>query len=174
MAALAALGALLIHQLAYLIATPFSALPAVGDHGHLSTQWALVTPAAVVAASFFVLRQVRSLHLGRTVNRNHLALASASMFLGQELVETLLGGENAIGALTHPAALIGFLLAPLVAIAISHLLSEASELVARLFHAPAPLEHPRSLVMPRPVADAAPSLCDLTGTPSRGPPRARL
>lgn len=175
LAALAALGALLIHQLAYLLATLFTSLPTGvnADHGHLGTQWALVTPFAVLAASVFVLRQVRNLHLGRGLQRLPLATLSGSMFLGQELVETHLGGDNPLTVLTHPAALIGLALAPLVAITISHLLAEASELVARFLRQTTPMNGRRAPVPPRPAGDAAPSLCDLSGTPSRGPPVVR-
>ncbi len=50
----AALGALFTHQLAYPIASLLG-LDAVSasDHGHLSMQWAIVTPAAVAGTCAF-------------------------------------------------------------------------------------------------------------------------
>lgn len=169
------MGALVVHQLAYLLVYPVAAVraDALADHSHLSLQWALVTPTAVIAASTLVLLQVRSLELGRQLGRRRLGGLTGAMFLGQEIVEAQLNGENPLLVLTHPAAMIGVILAPLVALVITLVLGEASELVARFLRSPLPVAAIRSASVPRPKAVLAPRGRGFTCAPSRGPPRVR-
>ena len=168
--ALAALCALVVHQLAYLTAYPLvAARPNIAtEHGHITTQWALVTPLAVLAAAGFVVQQLRSLHVGRQLRCRDLAVVTTLLFIGQETFESLAGGDLHAVA-TNPAAIIGVLLAPLVAAVVVHLLHEASELIARFLEIPSVIAHGRAAV-PRPAEDA-PLIGRLIGaSPSRGPP----
>lgn len=169
------MGALVVHQLAYLLTYPVAAVraDALADHSHLSLQWVLLTPTAVIAASTFVLLQVRSLELGQRLGRRRLGGLTGAMFLGQEIIEAQLSGENPLLVLTHPAAVIGVVLAPLVALIITLVLGEASELVAQFLRSPLPIATKRAASVPRPGADLAPRGPRITCAPSRGPPPVR-
>ncbi|MEE9415688.1 MAG: hypothetical protein V3V01_10415 [Acidimicrobiales bacterium] len=130
--ALAALGSLVIHQIAYLLAYPV--LQPGGDelidHSHMATQWAVVTPVAIVMAAVVVLRQARQLGLANPLHTTALASSAAFLFVGQEVIESLLAGRSLLGALSQPAIGFGLLIAPAVAWFIVRLLRSASIFVA--------------------------------------------
>jgi len=170
--ALAALVALLVHQLAYLTAFPLLTLHAdhVGDHRHLSTQWALITPLAVSAAAGVIVRQVRSLGLAPGVDWRPLALLGAGFFAGQEAIESVVqtGGLEAVAV--NPATWIGLLLAPALARAVVAVLRQASELAARCLERPHAPALP-ACVVARPTDDRARTNRILGPCSPRGPPR---
>lgn len=144
---LAGLVALVVHQLAYLAAYPVAEVraEALVGHGHLPTQWVILTPLAVVAATVSILRQVRQLELGSDANWMTVAGGGMAVFAIQELVETQLRGEPLVALAANPVLWIGLGLAPIVAVAMVLALRQTSELIARYLRIPAPL--------PRPVRD---------------------
>ena len=131
--ALGALGALVTHELAYLaIAALTVGQPSHSDHRHLSLQWAAVAPVALVAASLWVLRTLRSLGYRRaSLSVPRLGANVVAFFVVQEVLEGLLTGHGPAQSLTHPATVAGVVLAPLVAWAIARLLGSAADVAAR-------------------------------------------
>lgn len=136
--ALAALASLVVHQLAYLLAYPLGPLSIgnFGDHGHVSAQWAVVTPVAVLSAVALILRQVRNLTSLRggvpeSVCPRTIAMIAGALFVGQETIEGLVAGQSVWQVLTHPAVLLGVLLVPLVALVIVRVLHRVGEIVAQ-------------------------------------------
>lgn len=172
-AALAALLALVIHQLAYLLAYPVAATRTdqLADHGHLSTQWALVTPVAVLAAAGFIIRQIRQLGLGRSLDARWLGVLGGSAFFVQEFIEAGLGPDGFGAVATNPAVWIGLAVTPLVAYGLERILHQATELVARLLDGPPPVDIIRAATLPRPGDDPRLSGIQLAAVPARGPPR---
>ncbi len=170
-AALAALGSLVVHQLAYLLVFPLEATRAarLADHGHLDVQWALVLPPAVVAVTWFILQQVRALGLGRRLHPGTLTGATVGLFATQETVETVLRGEAAWRVLANPAVVLGLVLAPLVAWAFVRMLGAVSDLVLRLRSVPVAAAVARRPAI-LPSSDRVPTSSFLLGTPTRGPP----
>ncbi len=133
----AALGALVTHQLAYLV-VPLLGLNAgaTTDHGHISLQWAVLTPLAVAAAAAFIIRQLRSLGFRSTISGRNLGVWIIGFFLVQETIEGLVGGHSLVELAQHPAIAAGVLLAPLVGWVMSRLLAGVTELAARLLARP--------------------------------------
>lgn len=164
----AALGALVTHQVAYLLAA--AADPGSGpltDHGHLSLQWAIVTPLAVGAAAGFVVWQLKSLGFRSHLSAGHLGSMVVAFFLVQESLEGLAAGVSIGRLLQHPAIAIGVLMAPIVGWLLSRLLAGVTELAARLLATadlPSPISRP--LLVPLPVS------CRSTGAGSPSRPRA--
>ena len=169
--ALAALGALVIHQLAYLFAFPLADIRAarLAGHEHLSTQWALVTPLAVVAASTLILRQIKHLRLGSDLRAGPLAALSGLFFLAQETIEAATQGVGIASTLANPATTIGLLLAPFVGLAFVGTLHRATELVAGLLATPAAVSFPQ-VSFPRPTDERRSSDRLVLSTSPRGPP----
>ncbi|MEM7323694.1 MAG: hypothetical protein AAF531_11470 [Actinomycetota bacterium] len=129
---LAALGALVTHQIAYLLAGAVAGgNVAVTDHGHLSVQWAVVTPVAVAAAALFIIWQLRSLGFRSNLSARSMGAMVGGFFVVQELIEGFVSGRSAVATMTHPAILIGIAIAPIVAWFIARLLSGVTELAAR-------------------------------------------
>ena len=174
--ALGALGSLVVHQLAYLAVYPSEAHRAAElvDHGHLSTQWALVAPAAVVAAAVFILRQARDLGLGRDLSAVRLASAVAMAFGVQELAETVIAGAAPWSVLANPAVLVGLVLTPVVGLAFARMLGAVSEVVRRFRLAESRVvrREPAARTS-RPRSDRAPSVHWFVAGPTRGPPPVR-
>lgn len=142
---LAALTSLVMHQLGYLLAIPAMGdtavggtavgntavgNTAVGDHGHLSAQWAIVTPVAVISAVVMILRQVRNLGVAPAFQSSRLAAVAGVLFVAQETTEALVAGQSIGSVASHPAVWIGLLLAPLVALAVVRLLRRVGDIVA--------------------------------------------
>lgn len=171
--ALAALAALVIHQVAYLLAFPIGEVRAdqLTDHGHLATQWTIITPTAILAASWVVLRQVRQLGLAPNLRWTSLAALSTVMFVGQEAVEAVVQTGELATLISNPAALIGVALAPLVALSIAWVLREATEFIARLIERPTVVGFPHRS-FPRPEADLRAADRSILGSSPRGPPLA--
>ncbi|MGI9612913.1 MAG: hypothetical protein ACR2QO_08400 [Acidimicrobiales bacterium] len=130
---IAALGALVTHQLAYLV-TSVLGLQATSpsDHGHLSTQWAIVAPLAVGAAAGFVVWQLKALGFRAAVSIRQLSVFVAIFFLAQEAIEGLLEGLSLAQLLGNPALLAGLTIAPAVAWLLNRVLTGVTELAARL------------------------------------------
>lgn len=166
-AAVAALGALVIHQLGYAMATATGQLGTISDHGHLTAQWAVLTPLAIVGAVVLVLRQIRNLGY-RPCGPLPLAAASGVLFLVQEAVEGASNGSMIGGLLTVPV-LAGLATAPLVAAVIVRLLSDVAEVVARFVTTPGPIATAASPFAP-PVGFRCRPQLSLALAPSRGPP----
>lgn len=137
-AVLAALGSLVIHQFAYLLAFPATrhAGEALVEHGHMTTQWAIVTPLAIVMAVVAVLRQARQLGLTNPLRVSTLGSSAALLFVGQELVESFIAGRSVLEAFAQPALVLGVVVAPLVAWFIVRLLRQATILVGQLIAGP--------------------------------------
>ncbi len=123
--ALGALGSLVVHQLAYAVVSR----PGTG-HGHLSIQWAIITPLAVILAAGTVLRQVRQLGVHCPTTGLRVGLVSGSMFAIQEMIEAGLAGGSIGTVLVDASTVVGLLIAPLVGVAIAALLRRAAEAVA--------------------------------------------
>lgn len=150
----AALGALVTHQMAYLVAPALGSTAVTTDHGHLPLQWAIVTPAAVAAVAGFIVWQLRSLGFRSDLSARSMAATVAGFFALQELIEGFVAGRSAVATLTLPAVLIGVVLAPLVAWGLVRLLSEVTDLAARF-------------VGPRPVVSFPPAKPALIPVPVR-------
>ncbi|MEL7156666.1 MAG: hypothetical protein AAFN30_08715 [Actinomycetota bacterium] len=172
--ALAALGSLVIHQLAYLAAYPVEATRAaqLADHGHMSAQFALVTPVAVVAAACFILRQVQGLGLGRRLSARRLTMASSGLFLAQEAIEATVRGDAPWSIVAHPAIVLGLALAPLVALGFRRMLEVVEHAVRRLRPPSSLVAVPRVAVL-RPRSDRPLTARFLPAGPTRGPPLVR-
>lgn len=109
------LGSLVVHQFAYLLASPlFAGRLAALDHSHLSTQQLLVTPFAVAACAAFIVRKIRSLGLTADISASSVLLVLIVLFVGQEAAEFALQGHSPLDVLTHPPVPLGIVLAPLV------------------------------------------------------------
>lgn len=172
LAALAALGSLVVHQLAYLAAYPVQATRAaqLADHGHLTTQFALVTPIAVVVAAAFILRQAKGLGLAARLRARQLTVATWVLFAAQETIETVLRGEPAWSVITQSAVVLGLLITPLAALGFRRMLQVVEEVVRQWYdHRPVapPAPRPRAL---RPVSDRPLAARFLPTGPTRGPP----
>ncbi len=130
----AALGALITHQLAYLAANSLAGFdPSSGpDHGHLPLQWTLVTPLAVGGAGCFIVWQLRQLGFQSLISPRKLSALVVAFFAIQELAEGLFDGRSALSTITSPAVLLGFGIAPAVAWLLTRLLRSVTELVAAL------------------------------------------
>ncbi|MEM8925613.1 MAG: hypothetical protein AAGD35_19075 [Actinomycetota bacterium] len=176
LAALAALASLVTHQLAYLAVYPVEAtrVAKLADHGHLGTQWALVTPVAVVAASWFILRQIGDLGIGRGLSGRRLGGAATALFALQETLETTARGEAVWAVFTHPAIVLGLVLAPVVGWAFARMLGVVETAVRRL-RSPAPTAtfDRRRPTVHRPSSDRRPTILFLSSAPTRGPPVVR-
>lgn len=161
----AALGALVTHQVAYLLASVLATTIGMTaaettDHGHLSVQWAIVTPLAVAAAAAFILWQLRTLGFRSGLSARSMAVMVASFFVVQELIEGFVSGRSAIATLTHPAIVIGIAVAPVVAWVMSRLLAGVTELAARFVRPPSAISFPTSgpRLVPVPVRYQSTSL----------------
>lgn len=167
--AVAALGALVLHQLVYLVLAGAGGLHLTGEHGHLSTQWAVLAPAAVLGAAALVLRQIKQLGY-QLVSAGRLATASGVLFLCQESIESTLAGNSGLSFLLSPAALLSVALAPLVGWTLVAALTTVAEAVAGFVAAISP-----TLVGadPAPIATflAVDTSVILGQSPARGPPR---
>lgn len=174
LAALGALGSLVVHQLAYLAAYPVEAARAaqLADHGHLSAQFALITPVAVIAATGFILRQVHGLGLGRQISARRLTFASSGLFVIQETIEALMRGESPLALATNPAIILGLLFAPLVAFGFRRMLEVVERAVRRLCQV-APSAATARIVVLRPTSDRPLSVRFIPAGPTRGPPAVR-
>jgi len=135
LATLSALSALVIHQVAYLAALPFSSpdpVTVLGNHNHLAAQWALTTPIAVLAAAAAVVSGLRRFGSIDTIDHRRLAIGSASLFAAQEVIEAIShsGGISGLGSM--PSFYLGLLAAPLVALIMARAVHTVSQLAARL------------------------------------------
>lgn len=143
----AALGALVTHQIAYLLASLLSVVAGVAvaessDHGHLSLQWAIVAPAAVAAAAGFILWQLKTLGFRTGLSARSMTMLVVAFFLIQESVEGFVSGRSLAATLSHPAIIIGVVIAPLVAWVMSRALAGVTELAARFVNRPPAIVFP--------------------------------
>ncbi len=163
---LAALGALVVHHFAYLFSGLIGGGGTATDHGHLSLQWAIVSPLVVLAVSGFAVRQFRELGFRLSLSLRALSGFIIGFFLLQELVEGLIDGRSPLTVVAHPAIAIGVVLAPLVAWLLTKLMAGVTELAARLLSEP-PFGGPpdRPILIPLPVR--------VSSTNSRSPSRPR-
>lgn len=163
----AALGALVTHQLAYLLVPllGFNAA-AASDHGHISLQWALITPVAVAAMAGFIVWQLRSLGFRSALSARSLGLWIVGFFLIQESIEGVAGGHSLLELATHPAIAAGVVLGPIVGWLISRLLAGVAELAAKFLVRPSFGVAPKAQLIPIPVRSKSVRV----GSPSR--PRA--
>ena len=130
---LAALGALVTHQLAYTLAPLSGSAPvAPSDHGHLSLQWAIVTPLAVAGVAALIVWQLKSLGFRSVVPARKLGALIVGFFLVQEMIEGLAAGHTAGGVLTNPAVVAGVIIGPLIAWLLSRVLAGVTDLAVRL------------------------------------------
>lgn len=170
--ALASLASLVVHQFAYLFAYPTVALrtAALGDHGHLSAQWAIVTPLAVTAAVAIILRQVRNLGVSSPFRARWLALLAGSAFLGQETIEGIGAGLTFAEIVTQPAIWLGVALAPMVSMVILRLLRRVGDFVAEKARARvnSPCDIDAAIVSPQRVRVSS-AVFESVAAP-RGPP----
>jgi hypothetical protein len=148
----AALGALATHHIAYLLAPMlgFNRSVATG-HGHLSLQWAVVTPLAVIATTLFIVWQLRSLGFRSNLSGRALGQWTVGFFIVQESIEGLVAGQNLLELATHPAIVAGVLLGPIVGWALARLLAEVTELAAKLLGGASSGVPPRGRLIPIPV-----------------------
>ena len=167
----AALGALLTHQFGYLIASvvPGQTGAPVTDHGHLSLQWALITPFAVLGAVGFLVWQLRNLGFRSVVSVRALTSLIIGLFLFQEAVETMVAGHGLVSLASNAALFVGVAVAPIVAWAIAKLLEGVTELAARFFES-APTITPSARLVPIPVLVRWSSRDRSRSTRSRAPP----
>ncbi len=130
----AAVAALVVHQLAYLVVYPsfVDRADALGEHGHVSVQWALATPLAVLAATVFILRQVRNLGVAAPVRTLPISATAAALFVAQELTEGAIKGTSVVEGLQNPALILGVCIAPLVVSAMFRTLRSVGEFVVDL------------------------------------------
>lgn len=150
---IAALGALIVHQVAYFAAPGLTAalgveLPEAADHSHLSTQWAVVAPLAVVATAGFVIWQIRGFGFRSALSWRYLGGLVGGFFLVQEVIEGAVSGHSIASVLTHPAVLLGLVLAPLIGWVLSRALSGVTELARRLLSPPTPTPKPAKTLWP--------------------------
>ncbi len=127
----AALGVLLVHELAYALAgwlhvDHHSTAP---DHHHQSVLMAVIGPIALLCAVAMVIRQARRLGLRISVSPSQMTAMVSALYLLQESIEVSQSGGG-IGALvTNRAVMFGLALAPLIAWALAALLTQAAALV---------------------------------------------
>lgn len=165
---IAALGALVTHQLAYLAASLVGVgWTATGDHQYLSLQWAIVAPAAVIGAAIFVVWQLRWLGFCSAIPARQLATLVTGFFLAQELIEGLAGGHSLAELPAHPTIIAGIIIGPVVGWAMARLLAGVTELAARLLTSPSFL---LPTVVLQPIAIPVRRSSTTAGSPSR--PRA--
>ncbi len=175
-AALAGLGALVVHQLAYLLASALATVSTgvgggpVTDHGHLTTMWAVATPLAVIAAACFVLRQIRDLGYRTPLTARAMTAGISGVFVAQEAIEYALAGISPLELASSPAIWIGLLLALPVAFALRGSLRQVSALVARFVERRATIDFERSSFGTSLTMSWQPVLL-VVATPTRGPPR---
>lgn len=164
----AALGALVTHQLAYLVASLIGLnFVAPSDHGHLSLQWAIVAPVAVGSTAAFIVWQLKSLGFRSVLPVRQLSALVVGFFLIQETIEGLAGGYSVADLASHPAIAAGVLIGPLVAWVMSRALAGVTEIAARLLARPLPvISVERIQLIPVPVRYSS----SLVTSPSR--PRA--
>lgn len=164
----AALGALVTHQLAYLVASLIGLnFVTPSDHGHLSLQWAIVAPVAVGSTAAFIVWQLKSLGFRSVLPVRQLSALVVGFFLIQETIEGLAGGYSVADLATHPAIAAGVLIGPLVAWVMSRALAGVTEFAARLLARPLPvISVERLQLIPVPVRYSS----SLVASPSR--PRA--
>ena len=128
-----ALGALVTHQIAYLLMSLVGLrFTALSDHAHLATQWAIVAPLAVGAASAFIIWQLRGLGFRSNMSVRALSGLIAGFFVAQETIEGLLGGHSPLQVIAHPAVITGLIIAPLVAWVLTRVMAGVAELAAKL------------------------------------------
>ncbi len=163
-----ALGALITHQIAYLLVSLIGLrFASLSDHGHLSLQWAVVAPLAVGAIAWFIIRQLQGLGFRSSMSARYLSALVAGFFIVQETIEGLLSGLSVVEIATHPAVLAGLAIGPAVAWFLCRFMAEVTELAARFlngldFGYPAP----RAELIPIPVR------CTSTTVGPRSRPRA--
>ncbi len=172
---LAALGSLVTHQIAYVVVLAAGVMSRTDmtAHGHLATQWALVTPIAVLATSGFIVRQVQRLGLSNPLPVRSLAMLTSAMFVAQEMIESVVAGRSALSVCTSPAVILGVILTPLVAFALSRILGGVTDLVRRFID----IGHPHDVDDPpsfgRPTSARLVPLRVSTTSAPRGPPARR-
>lgn len=127
----AALGVLLVHELAYALAgwlhvDHHSTAP---DHHHQSFLMAVIGPIALLCAAAVVIRQARRLGLRISVSPSQMSAMVSGLYLLQESIEVAQAGGG-IGALVANRAVpAGLALAPIIAWALSAVLTQAATLV---------------------------------------------
>ncbi|MGH1487862.1 MAG: hypothetical protein ACRBK7_00460 [Acidimicrobiales bacterium] len=148
----AALGALVTHHFAYLI-VPLLGLDAHSavDHGHLSMQWAVLTPLAVAAVVALTVWQLRSLGFRTATSARKLSTWIVAFFLIQETIEGVLAGHSLLELAIHPAIVAGVLLGPVIGWVISRVLIGVTELAAKFFGRPPFGMPPKTRLIPIPV-----------------------
>ncbi len=174
---LAVLGLLVTHQTSYSLATWLQ--PVLGgdgghvDHGHQSLLVAAGGPLTLWVTAWFVLRQLRNLHVGTTWGTTALSYGIAGLFLAQESIENLAAGPTGPGLrglIDNRAIVIGLLLVPLVARVLLKALDRTEELIRAWLAHPSATATGRPLPVPRPCSVAPPwGVAHLPGDP-RGPP----
>lgn len=148
----AALGALVTHQMAYLLVPMLGySGGAATDHGHISLQWAVLTPLAITAAAAFIVWQLRSLGFRSALSARGLGLWTVGFFLIQESIEGLVGGHSLVELAAHPAIATGVLLGPIVGWLLARLLAGVTELAAKLLSGPSSGTPPKGRLIPIPV-----------------------
>lgn len=169
-----ALAALITHQLAYLAVTAAGLLAAADmtDHGHLSAQWAVVTPAAVLGASGFVLRQVQRLGIRNPLRVLPTAAITSGLFVAQEVTEGFFAGRHVADVVTSPAIITGIALTPLIAWVLAKVLNGVTELVRRFVASPTLVSRRPQSFARRGSLIAIPVRVDSSSSP-RGPPGRR-
>ncbi len=166
--AIAGLGALMLHQLVYLVIAATGGLRLTGEHNHLSTQWAVLTPAAVVGAAVLVLRQIKNLgYLPASTTR--LGAAIGVIFLAQESIEATLVGTSPLAFLFSPAAVLGLVLAPVLGWAVVGGLRTVAEVVTYFIGTPSAAPT-HATPQRNPALAVANNSIVLGRSPSRGPP----
>lgn len=172
LASLASLAALIIHQVAYLVAFPVMAARGdqLADHGHLAAQWALVTPVAVLAAAGYVIVQVRKLGFASHLRWQPLGAVAAALFVAQEAIELWVQGGDITTVIEHPAVLVGLVVTPFVAALVVRAIDETTEFVSRLLK-PTPADTPVSTTIPFWSDLPRPHHLWLGASSPRGPPR---
>lgn len=172
---LAALGSLVTHQIAYVVVLAAGVLSHADmtDHAHLATQWALMTPVAVLAASGFIVRQVQRLGVANPLSVRALATLTSTLFVVQEMTESVVAGRSALSVCTSPAVILGVAITPLVAWALSRILGGVTDLVRRFIDIGEPHHVDGPPSFERPTSARLVPLRVSTKAPPRGPPARR-
>jgi hypothetical protein len=166
---LAVTGSMLSHSVAYgLLST------GVGFTGHGATDTVFATLMSLLFTLVGVVVVRAAVGNGSvvTITVGRLALLQAGLFAAQEMVESIGSGDSLAHALTATPVLVGFLIQPLVALALLMLVRHAERLGAGIAARPAPNPPTGPAQLWRPISSAVPLRVD-SGNQfgSRAPPR---
>lgn len=171
--ALASVGALVVHQISYLVAHPGQPTAAMADHSYMRMLWSILMPLAVAAAALLILRQVRQLGYRTSMGVGRLGAMVGSAFAVQEMVESVVATgslSTVLDVLVTPTFIVGLALAPAVAYIITATLRQVAEVVRRFVETHEPcVSIPKSAW--RPAVVQSRRLAVVAVAPSRGPPR---